>query len=212
MAYKPTFLTIPMEVRFRILGLFFDDLVEELSDNLFAVFQIYDHMYDYTASEMESHVGKTGLTAVLRVNKQLYGEALSVLCERAEFVISVVGDYDDEDEEREDVRFSQNSRHLQFAKHLKINFFPVDDATNERFLSRVHSLLESIQYGANLRTLEIMFSQPSGQLSSFSMDHILTTLETLRTKGNSIKVYLGNLSEECLCDKRLSVFLSPIKG
>jgi hypothetical protein len=161
---------------------------------------------------MESHVGKTGLTAVLRVNKQLHSEALSVLCERAEFVISVVGDDDDEDEEREDVRFSQDSRHLQFAKHLKINFFPVDDATNERFLSRVDNLLESIQHGANLRTLEIMFSQPSGLLSAFAMDDILTTLETLRTKGNPIKVYLGNLSEECLSDKRLSVFLSVIKG
>ena len=97
---SPTLMGLPAELRVKIYAHLFDDLIEELSDNLFAVLQLYDHIYDYTAPYLESHVGRTGLTPILRTCKTIHEEALTVLCQRAEFVVNVVGDDDTDDEQK----------------------------------------------------------------------------------------------------------------
>lgn len=101
---------LPVELRLKIYEYVYADLIDELSDYLFGVFGLYDSLYDYTRSSLESHVGKTGLTALLYTCKQVHDEALQVLCGEAEFILNIMGDHDSNDEERQEFRFSEASR------------------------------------------------------------------------------------------------------
>jgi hypothetical protein len=101
---------LPVELRLRIYEHLYADLINELSDNLYGVFSLYDFMYDYTSASLESHVGTTGLTTMLYTCKKVHDEALETLCNKAEFVVNVMGDDDSDDEERIDIRFSEASR------------------------------------------------------------------------------------------------------
>ncbi|KAJ4391852.1 hypothetical protein N0V93_005472 [Gnomoniopsis smithogilvyi] len=212
----PTLLGIPLELRIRIYEHLYIDLIAELSDNLFGVFSFYDHLYDYTSAYLNSHVGKTGLTTpLLYVCKQIYQEALSVLCEQAEFVVNIMGDDDSKDVERAGFRFSEGSRHLDFVRNLKINLQPalgatINDPRQTRFVARIAKFLDLIQHGANLRSLEIYLSNSINEAAS--MEGTLTAIKTVRTTGNSIKVYVGDVSEDILSDEHLTLLLDAING
>ncbi|KAI1349892.1 hypothetical protein F5Y01DRAFT_287929 [Xylaria sp. FL0043] len=210
-AAKATILDIPLELRFKIYEHFYADLISELSDNLFGVFSLYEALYDYTRSNLESHVGKTGLTALLYTCKQIHSEALQVLCNEAEFVLNIMGDDDGNDEERADVRFSEGSRLLEFARNLKVNLDPFSDETTERFVNRIHRFLEAIGRGVNLRSLKIRISG-TGLEDPRSLDQILSALSTLQTAGNRVEVYVGDVAEGMLSDERLCLFLDAING
>lgn len=211
----PTLLGIPLELRIRIYEHIYADLIAELSDNLFAVFGFYDHLYDYTSAYLDSHVGKTGLTTpLLYVCKQMYQEALSVLCEQAEFVVNIMGHDDSKDVERAEVRFSEGSRHLDFVRNLKVNLQPAlgsttSDPRQTRFVARIAKFLDLIQHGVNLRSLQVHLSSSIG---AAPMEGILTAVETVKTRGNSIKVYVGDVSEDILSDERLTLLLDAING
>ncbi|KAJ4418838.1 hypothetical protein N0V82_005284 [Gnomoniopsis sp. IMI 355080] len=212
----PTLLGIPLELRMRIYEQIYADLIAELSDNLFGVFSFYDHLYDYTSAYLDSHVGKTGLTTpLLYVCKQMYQEALSVLCEQAEFVVNIMGHDDSQDGERAGIRFSDGSRHLDFVRNLKINLQPMlastltTDPRQTRFVARIAKFLDLIQHGANLVSLQIHISSSIGVAS---LEGVLSAVETVRTKGNSIKVYVGDVSEDVLTDERLTLLLDAING
>lgn len=101
---------LPVELRLKIYEYLYVDLIDELSDYLFGVFGLYDSLYDYTRSSLESHVGKTGLTALLYTCKKVHDEALQVLCGEVEFILNIMGDHDSNDEERQEFRFSEDSR------------------------------------------------------------------------------------------------------
>lgn len=101
---------LPAELRLKIYEHLYADLIDELSDYLFSVFVLYDSLYDYTRSSLESHVGKTGLTALLYTCKKVHGEALQVLCGEAEIILNIMGDHDSNDEERQEFRFSEDCR------------------------------------------------------------------------------------------------------
>lgn len=101
---------LPLELRLKIYEHLYADLISELSDNLFGVFALYDSLYDYTQSSLESHVGKTGLTTLLYTCKQVHDEAIRVLCSEAEFVLNIMGDEDGNDKERDDVRLPESSQ------------------------------------------------------------------------------------------------------
>lgn len=210
-----TLVGLPLELRIKIYQHIYTDLIAELSDNLFGVFIFYDNLYDYTSANLESHVGKTGLTTpLLYVCKQMYEEALSVLCEQAEFVVTIMGHEDDKDNERAGVCFSRGSRHLDFVRHLKINLQPIADPANDepeqpRFVARIARFLELIQHGANLVSLKIHIPTSIGP---GSVEGVLTALETIRTTGNSPKIYLDSISEEILSDERLTLLLDAING
>jgi len=217
--YQPTLLGIPTELRIRIYEHLFTDLIEELSDNLFAVFSLYNHLYNYTSAYLDSHVGRTELTPILQTNRQIHGEALSVLCEQAEFVIDVSGGDDSDDEERAAIRLSEAACHqvLAFARNLKVNIQPDpchDDSSGnaDRLIHRCVRFLDAIQNGANLRSLKLFVNAPGEMLGKESMDRILDTLTVLRTRGNSIQVYLGNVGEEQVSDERLTLLLDAING
>ncbi|KAI1306397.1 hypothetical protein F5Y03DRAFT_406086 [Xylaria venustula] len=202
---------LPLELRLKIYEYFFADLISELSDNLFGVFSLYEYLYDYTQPSLESHVGKTGLTALLYTCKQIHNEAIQVLCNEAEFVLDIMGDDDGNDEERGDIRFSDGNRLLEFVKNLKVNLEPLSDETNDRFVNRIHRFLEMIDYGAKLRSLKIRISTP--KLSEArSLDQILSALSKIRTAGNRIEVYLGEVEEELLGAEGLSLFIKQING
>lgn len=217
----PSLMGIPLEIRLKIYQHIYTDLIAELSDNLFGVFIFYDHLYDYTSANLESHVGKTGLTTpLLYVCKQMYQEALTVLYEQAEFVVSIMGHEDIKDNERAGVCFSDDgsgstsSRHLDFVRHLKINLEPVADPAQDepeqtRFVERITKFLNLIHHGANLRSLEIHIPTSIGP---GSVDGVLTALETIRLAGNSVKIYLDSISEEVLSEERLSLLLDAING
>ncbi|KAK3374821.1 hypothetical protein B0H63DRAFT_549100 [Podospora didyma] len=192
----------------------FRDLIDELSDSLFAAFTIYDNIYDYTASHMESHVGKTGLTPILRTCKQVHNEALSLLCEKAEFVVTIMDDEDLQDKERSPIRFSAGSHHLGFARNLKVNFSLGRQASNcDHFRDRILRFLEMIDYGKNLPSLSIvLFDFLPPCFDAEEVDKILCCLGTLKTKGRSINVYLGNVNEVQLSDERYTLFLDAIDG
>ncbi|KAI0430357.1 hypothetical protein F5Y09DRAFT_307923 [Xylaria sp. FL1042] len=210
-AAKTSILDIPPELRFKIYEQLYADLISELSDNLYGVFSLYEVLYDYTRPSLESHVGKTGLTALLYTCKQIHKEALQVLCNEAEFVLNIGGDDDGNDEERADFRFSEGSRLLEFAKNLKVNLEPLSDETNERFVNRVHRFLEAIKHGVNLRSLKIRISGP-GLRDPRSLDQILSALSTIQTAGNRIEVYVGEVAEGMLSDEQLSPFIDVING
>lgn len=211
----PTLMGIPMELRIKIYQHIYTDLVAELSDNLFGVFIFYDHLYDYTSANLESHVGKTGLTTpLLYVCKQMHEEALPVLCEQAEFVVNIMGHEDTKDSERAGVCFSKGSRHLDFVRHLKINLQPIADPAKDepeqtRFVGRIVKFLNLIHHGANLRSLEIHLPTSIGP---GSVEGVLTALETIRTPGNPVKIYLDSISEEIVSDERLTLLLDAING
>lgn len=210
-------LKIPAELRLKIFRYLFTDLIDELSDNLFAVFQIYDHMYDYTGSYLESHVGRTGLTPILYTCKQIHDEALPILCELSEFVVNLGGDDDSDDEERISVRLSQLTQHLRFARNLKLNLLPKDDVTNERFLRRLDGFLDAIHHGENLRSLKILINVDwhigsFNSISRESLDLVLAKLEALKTQGHCITIYLGKVSEEQISNERLTILLDTIGG
>ncbi|KAK5629511.1 hypothetical protein RRF57_005226 [Xylaria bambusicola] len=101
---------LPLELRLKIYEYFYADLISELSDNLFGVFTLYDLLYDYTPSFLESHVGKTGLTALLYTCKHVHDEAIQVLYSETEFVLNIMGDDDGDDEERADFRLPEGSQ------------------------------------------------------------------------------------------------------
>ncbi|RWA03147.1 hypothetical protein EKO27_g11958 [Xylaria grammica] len=190
---------LPLEIRLRIYEFFYADLISELSDNLFGVFSLYDFLYDYTRSSLESHIGKTSLTTLLYTCKQVHNEALQVLCKEAEFVLNIMGDDDSDDEERAELRFSKDSRQ------------PLSDGTNERLINRIHRFLEAIDHGVNLRSLKIRVSSPN-LANPQSLEHILFALSTLKTGGNRIEVYLGEVAEEMLGVQRLDLFIDTIHG
>ncbi|GAW21695.1 hypothetical protein ANO14919_112190 [Xylariales sp. No.14919] len=202
---------LPLEIRLRIYEFFYADLISELSDKLFGVFSLYDFLYDYTRSSLESHVGKTSLTTLLYTCKQVHNEALQALCKEAEFVLNIMGDDDSDDEERAELRFSKDSRLLKFAKNLKVNLEPLSDGTNERLVNRIHRFLEAIDHGVNLRSLKIRISSPN-LANPQSLEHILLALSTLKTGGNRIEVYLGEVAEEMLGAQRLDLFIDTIHG
>ncbi|TGJ87413.1 hypothetical protein E0Z10_g1327 [Xylaria hypoxylon] len=209
---ESTFLDIlPVELRLKIYEFFYADLISELSDNLFGVFSLYDFLYDYTRSSLESHVGKTGLTTLLYTCKQVRNEALQVLCNETEFVLNIMGDDDGNDEERAEFRFSEDSRLLEFAKNLKVNLEPLSDGTNERLVKRIHRLSETINHGVNLRSLKIRVSGPNIG-NPQSLDDMLLALSTLKTAGNRIEVYIGEVAEEVLSTERLVLFVDTING
>lgn len=202
---------LPIELRLKIYDYFYADAISELSDNLFGVFWLYDSLYDYTSSYLESHVGKTGLTALLSTCKNIHGEALEALCNEAEIILNIMGDNDSNDEEREKVRFSKGNRLLEFAKNLKVNMEPLSDETNERFIGRLRRFSELINQGVNLRSLKIRMT--TWNLSNpQSFEDILSALSTLRTAGNPIEVYLGEMDEDMLNKDSLNSFLSKING
>ncbi|KAI1828167.1 hypothetical protein F4861DRAFT_169433 [Xylaria intraflava] len=202
---------LPLEIRLSIYEFVYADLINELSDNLFAVFSLYDFLYDYTRANLESHVGKTGLTALLLTCKQVHDEAFEILCRETEFVLNLMGDRDGNDEEREEFRFSQDILWFKFAKNLKINLEPLSDVTNERFVNRIHRFVGAIDYGVNLRSLKIWLAGPYLQ-DPQSVNHILLALSTLRTTGHPIEVYLGQVTEDVLSGERLGTFLDTING
>ncbi|KAI0486764.1 hypothetical protein F4859DRAFT_466825 [Xylaria cf. heliscus] len=202
---------LPVELRLKIYELVYADLINELSDNLFGVFSLYDFIYDYTRSSLESHIGKTGLTDLLYTCKKVHDEALEILCGHAEFVLNIMGDDDGNDEERADFRFSKDSRFLEFAKSLKVNIEPLSDSTNERFLSRIHRFLEMINYGANVRSLSIRINGPNLN-NPESLNQVLLALSKLQITGNRIEVYLGEVTEELLSTENLDLFLKTIHG
>ncbi|KAF2969574.1 hypothetical protein GQX73_g4014 [Xylaria multiplex] len=209
---ESTFLTVlPVELRLKIYEFLYDDLINELSDNLFGVFWLYDSLYDYTRSSLESHVGKTGLTTLLYTCKQVHNEALQILCNEAEFIVNIMGDDDGDDEERAEFRFSKNSRLLEFAKNLKVNLEPLSDETNERFVKRIRRFLEAINHGMNLRSLKIRISGPKLE-NPQSLSYIFLALSTLKTAGNLIEVYLGEVTEDVLGPNRLGTFIGTING
>ncbi|KAJ6568957.1 hypothetical protein B0H19DRAFT_1256648 [Mycena capillaripes] len=212
--YQPTLLGIPTELRIRIYEHLFTDLIEELSDNLFAVFSLYDHLYNYTSAYLDSHVGRTELTPILRTNRQIHDEALSVLCEHAEFIIDVSGGDDSDDEERAAIRLSEAGcqQVLAFARNLKVNIQPESSGDADRFIRRCVRFLDAIQNGANLRSLKLFVNAPGEMLGKESMERILDALAVLRTRGNSIQVYLGNVGEEQVSDERLTLLLDAING
>ncbi|KAI1743898.1 hypothetical protein F4680DRAFT_407878 [Xylaria scruposa] len=202
---------LPLELRLKIYEFVCADLISELSDNLFGVFSLYDSLYDYTRSSLESHVGKTGLTALLYTCRKVHDEALEVLCGQAEFVLNIMGDDDINDEERTEFRFSKGSRLLEFTKSLKVNLEPLSDATNARFVNRIHRCLEMINYGANIRSLKIRITSPNLK-NPESLNQILMALSELRTTGSRISVYLGEVTEELLSADSFGLFLNTING
>ncbi|KAI0444709.1 hypothetical protein F4803DRAFT_572698 [Xylaria telfairii] len=202
---------LPVELRLKIYEFVYADLINELSDNLFGVFSLYDFLYDYTRSSLESHIGKTGLTGLLYTCKKVHDEALEVLCGQAEFVLNIMGDDDGDDEERTEFRFSKGSRLLGFAKSLKINLEPLSNATNARFVNRIHHFLEMINYGSNIRSLQIRITGPN-LTNPECLNQILLALSKLRTMGNRIDVYVGELTEELLSAESFNLFLGTING
>ncbi|KAI0008126.1 hypothetical protein F4779DRAFT_462957 [Xylariaceae sp. FL0662B] len=201
---------IPLELRIKIFEHLFADLIEELSDNLFAAFQVYDNAYNYTASYMESHVGRTGLTPILYTCKQIHAEALSILCEQADIVVNVLGGDDDpNDQERAAVRFPEGSRYLGFARNLKVNF--LFDQPADQYIRRLSRFLDVIQNGGNLRSLKI-FIDVSSTIDRSAADHIMNTLGALKMPGKSVKVYLGQVDEAVLSDEQLTLLLDSIDG
>ncbi|KAI1751508.1 hypothetical protein F4782DRAFT_547680 [Xylaria castorea] len=202
---------LPVELRLKIYELVYADLISELSDNLFGVFSIYDFLYDYTRSSLESHVGKTGLTALLYTCGKVHDEALEVLCGQAEFVLNIMGDDDINDEERAEFRFSEGSRLLEFTKSLKVNLEPLSDAMNGRFVNRIYRFLEMINYGANVRSLKIRITGPNLR-NPESLNKILMAISKLRTTGSRISVYLGEVTEELFSAESLDLFLNVING
>ncbi|KAI1108935.1 hypothetical protein F5Y14DRAFT_456537 [Nemania sp. NC0429] len=197
---------LPVELRLKIYEYVYADLIDELSDHLFGVFVLYDSLYDYTRSSLESHVGKTGLTALLYTCKKVHDEALYILCGEAEFILNIMGDDDSDDGERQEFRFSEDSRLLAFAKNLRVNLEPLSDETNERFVNRIHRFLRLINNGANLRSLQIRISCPKlGDPES--LNGILLALSDLRTMGNRITVYIGDMAEEVISDDHLDSFI-----
>ncbi|KAI0540860.1 hypothetical protein GGR58DRAFT_90672 [Xylaria digitata] len=209
---ESTFLDVlPVELRLKVYEFLYGDLINELSDNLFGVFSLYDSLYDYTRSSLESHVGKTGLTPLLYTCKQVHNEALQVLCNEAEFVVNIMGDDDGDDEERAEFRFSKDSQLLAFAKNLKVNLEPLSDETNERFVKRIRCFLEAINHGVNLRSLKIRISGPKLE-NPQSLSHILLALSTLKTAGNPIEVYLGEVTGDVLGPNHINTFIDTING
>ncbi|KAI1344187.1 hypothetical protein F5Y15DRAFT_105728 [Xylariaceae sp. FL0016] len=204
---------LPPEIRLNIFELLYADLISELSDNLFGVFQIYDCLYDYTASHLVSRVGKTHLSDILHVSRGIHNEALRVLCDQSEFVVNLVGRDDSDDQERAAFRFSQGSKHLSFVRNLKVNVEPHSNSTADRFVGRISAFLDAIGHGAILRSLEIRISAgDSEKVSSRSMDRILGALQALRTNGRRIKVYLGDVTEGQLSNERFGLFLKSLAG
>ncbi len=209
-------LSLPAELRLKIYEELFDDLIEDLSDNLFGVFQLYDNMYDYTANHLESHIGKTGLTPILFTCKQIYSEAIAVLCERSSFLVNVVAYDDIDDEERSSIRFSDGSRRLAFARDLRVNFLLSDDDTVDRFVDRVTKFRDTIHQGADLRKLQIFLEvQPEAEMKPVSLEsmfRVLQALAPLKTAGAPIEVYLGDVNEEGLSDDMFTSLVDAIKG
>ncbi len=207
----PSLLSLPTEIRLHIYSYLFDDLIEELSDNLFGAFWLYDHMYDYTGVHLDSHIGRTGLTPILRTCKQIYVEALSVLCERGNFLVNVLGEDDELDEERSSKRFSDGQRHLALVRRLRVNFVPMSDGTNDRFVARILRFLDLINHGRDLWSLEIRLDLDNAQeVGTKSWHQILEALSGLRMPGALIDVYLGDISQEVLSEEQLTLFLETI--
>ncbi|KAI0166624.1 hypothetical protein GGR57DRAFT_447328 [Xylariaceae sp. FL1272] len=202
---------LPAEVRIKIYECVFDDLIEELSDNLFGVFYLYDNLYDYTGSHHQSHVGKSGLSLPLFTCKQMHDEAFKVLCEKAEFVVNLMGDGDEEDKERVDVRFPPGTQILRYASHLKVNVEPEFDKTINRFVTRIERFLSMVNNGVNLRSLIIRIE--SGKLqNSESMEKILGVLMKLQKTRKKFEVCLGDVPERLLSEQRFSEFLAALKA
>ncbi|KAI1330348.1 hypothetical protein F5Y16DRAFT_362865 [Xylariaceae sp. FL0255] len=202
---------LPLELRIKIYEYVYADLIEDLSDNLFGVFSMYDYLYDYTVSHLESHVGKTGLTALLSTCKEFHGEALETLCNDAELVLDLLGDDDNLDEERANIRFSEDNKMLTFAKNLKLNVEPDWDRTTNRFVSRIHRFLGVIDHGARLRSLKIRIA-PGKSSNPKSFDKILSALGGMRTAGNAVEVSLGEVPEWLISPTRLEMFLEQVNG
>ncbi|KAI1267311.1 hypothetical protein F5Y18DRAFT_379841 [Xylariaceae sp. FL1019] len=202
---------LPAEVRIKIYECIFDDLIEELSDNLFGVFYLYDSLYDYTGSHHQSHVGKSGLSLPLFTCKQMHDEAFKVLCEKAEFVVNLMGDDDEEDKERVDVRLPPDTQILRYASHLKVNVEPEFDKTIDRFVARIERFLSMINDGTSLRSLTIRIE--SGKLASpESMEKILEALTKLRKTRKNFQVCLGDVPEELLSAERFGELLTTLKA
>lgn len=100
---------------------------------------------------------------------------------------------------------------LEFAKNLRVNLEPLSDETNERFLNRIHRFLALINYGVNLRSLQIRISGPE-LWEPESLNQILSALSDLQTIGNPIAVYIGDVAEEVINDDHLNFFLFKING
>ncbi|KAH9885701.1 hypothetical protein F4778DRAFT_798899 [Xylariomycetidae sp. FL2044] len=202
---------LPPELRFKIYEHLYADLIEELSDNLFAVFSLYEYLYNYTAHHLESHVGKTGLTGLLYTCKQIHNEALEALCNETEFVLDLLGYDDGLDEERSKIRFSDNGRILSFVKKLKLNVEPHRDETTDRFVSRIRSFLAAINHGAQLRSLKIRI-KPGRSTDPVSFDKILSALGTIRTAGRPAVVSMGEVSEQLISPERWLAFVEQTNG
>ncbi|KAI0460555.1 hypothetical protein F5B21DRAFT_519285 [Xylaria acuta] len=202
---------LPVELCLKVYEFVYADLTSELSDNLFGV-SLYDFLYDYTRPSLESHVGKTGLTALLYTCKKVHDEALEILCRHAEFVLNIMGD-DDNDYAEQKSSGSPNAADviLEFVKSFKVNLEPLSDASNGRFVNRIHRFLEMINYGANVRSLKIRITGPS-LTNPESLNQIIRALSKLHTPGNRVGVYLGEVTEELLSADSLDLFLNTING
>ncbi|KAH8894164.1 hypothetical protein GQ53DRAFT_90097 [Thozetella sp. PMI_491] len=210
---QASLLGLPTELRLKIFAELYDALIEELPDNLFGVFQLYDSMYDYTASHLEAHVGKTELTPVLSTCRQIHQEALTVLSEKATFLVNIMGDDDFDDKERASMRFSDGNRRLAFATDLRVNLLPTDEATMDRFMDRMNSFLNAIGHGTRLRSLEV-FLQAQAQggeasVSAASICRILEALASVKILSARVVVQLGEVDPEHVSDEQVALLLDP---
>ncbi|KAI1082102.1 hypothetical protein F5B20DRAFT_47305 [Whalleya microplaca] len=221
---EPSLLGIPVKLRLKIFETLFTDLIEDLPDNLFAVFEIYDCIYDHTANYVgrDGRRCRSGLTPILSTCKQIHTEALPVLFEHAEIVVSVTCA---NNQRRGDIRFPGSCRYFGYARHLKVNFLfdqpGIDwhpDRALDDYVRLLNKFLGVIENGRNLRSLQIYIDidgetgRPStDELVREATDVILNTLAALRLPGKSIQVYNG-MSEFLLSEERLSLLLDAIKG
>ncbi|KAF3766773.1 hypothetical protein M406DRAFT_350246 [Cryphonectria parasitica EP155] len=175
----------------------------------------------------------SGLTSLLRVNTRVYGEALEALCEHAEFVLTIKGRPDaDSDKRNLYTRIDGVGPHLAFATRLKMNLVPneilsLDESTGlttipdtagtqDRLLARLEAVLEAIAPAGRLRSLEI-FIDRSCLLTRDSARLILDMLqERLGARPHketcTVKIYLGDISEEDITDEQLDKLVSAVNG
>lgn len=100
---------------------------------------------------------------------------------------------------------------MEFAKNLRVNLEPLSDETNERFVNRIHRFLGLINNGVNLRSLQIRISSPKLE-DQESLNQILFALSDIRTIGNRIEVYFGDVADEVINDDSLKSFINKING
>lgn len=84
MSSATTFLSLPPEIRIKICGLLFYDLISKLLENLYAMFTVFHNEYDTTRDPK-----RRWNPSFLVVIRTIYTEAISVLYVHAEIVVDL---------------------------------------------------------------------------------------------------------------------------